>query len=298
MHGVNFPTRPSLRYGACLRPEHMSMNVFFRSPLAVLVVLSLTSSVFAHETWLMPQSTPQQQGKPFIFSMTSGERFPKLGVGIARERVALAECRAAGATSPLRPHKRSPNALQLSVEPSTAGPLMCWVALHPRELLLAADKIGLYLDEIDATPALRQAWAEVPAPRRWQETYSKNSKVIVPAPGMAADSSMTQPLGMPLEFVPDTDLSTGHLDGPLRVRVLAEGRPVQDLSVVLHSERRGSSARQRTDAEGRVTFAIPPAGRWMLSTTDLRLVDAQTGQWKSQFATLTFTVLKAAPPAR
>ncbi|MDD0839775.1 DUF4198 domain-containing protein [Curvibacter sp. HBC61] len=262
-----------------------------------MTTLSLAASVSAHETWLTPQSEPPQQGKPFVLTMTSGDRFPALSLGIARERVGLAECREAGAALPLLPQKRSSNALQLTVQRGAPAPLMCWVTLHPRELVLTANKINLYLDEIDATPALRQAWAEVPAPRVWQETYAKHAKVIVPSPRTPADTTLSQPVGMPLEVVPETDLSTGRLDGPLRVRVLAQGRPVPDLSVVLHGERRGPPARRRTDEEGRVTFAAPAAGRWMLSTTDLRLADAKTGQWTSQFATLTFEVFKAAQPS-
>jgi len=42
-----------------------------------------------------------------------------------------------------------------------------------------------------------------------------------------------------------------------------------------------------TDAEGRVTFRLDRAGRWMLRGTDLRRSAKPQTDWESDFTTLT-----------
>ncbi len=270
------------------------MNISSR---AVLLVAALATPLcaLAHDTWLASEQRAVTAGTSLEFDMTSGERFPVAGSAIARDRIEVSTCRQGGTTVPLRPTGRGSKALRLAADPPSTGSVTCWAQLAPRALDLAAAKVEGYLDEIDAPAGVREAWAQSPTPKRWKETYTKNAKVIVPAVATgagAAPAAADAPVGLKLEFVADADLAAGRLGDTLPVTVLRDGQPAAGLSVALTSERKAPVARRRTDAQGRVVFPAPGAGRWMLSATDLRPVDAAQGTWESQFTTLVFEVVR------
>jgi uncharacterized GH25 family protein len=254
------------------------------------LMLLLPLSALAHETWLAPTQRTIGPHKVLSFDMTSGERFPTPQTAIAPERIDRSSCRQAGGDVPLAAGKQGRTALRLRATLPAALATTCWVQLKPRHLNLSVAKVEQYLREIDAPESARKAWQSMPEPRSWSEVYTKNAKVIVPArTGTAAEAPA--PVGLKLEFVPSTDLSTGKLNGPLGITVLLDGQPLAGLAVALWSERRSAPVWQTSDSEGRVSFRVPGPGRWLVSGTDLRAVDASKGTWESQFSTLTFEVL-------
>jgi uncharacterized GH25 family protein len=258
---------------------------------ALVVVLAAScASALAHDTWLAAEQRTVQARSPLRLGMTSGEHFPVPGSSIDRDRIAHAGCQQGPAKFPLEPGRRGAKELHLEAKPPAQGAATCWVRLKPRTLDLTPDLVALYLEEIDATADIRKSWADMPAPKRWNETYTKNAKVIVPAgssPPAIAGAAPT----LTLELQPEADLSVGKLAGPLAVRVLRDGLPLAGLSVALVSEAGGTPQRQRSDAQGRVVFATQAPGRWMLSGTALRSLSAKEGTWESQFTTLVFELL-------
>lgn len=251
--------------------------------LPALLLLLVAAPARAHDTWLAAKAATVQAGVPVTFEMTSAEHFPTPGSAIAPERIERAACRQGGTAVPLQTGDKAPAVLRLRATPATAAALTCWALLKPRTLDLAPDKVAGYLDEIDAPQAVRQAWQS--GPRRWRETYTKNAKALLP--GAAPDTQAGTPVGLPLEFVLQTDpaASPARLD----VLVLHGGKPLPDLSVAL-SGGSGTPQRQRSDAAGKASFGMPAGGRWMLSATRLWPTDAAQGQWESQFSTLVFDV--------
>jgi hypothetical protein len=251
----------------------------------------------AHETWLTSTQKTVVPGKELSFDMTSGEHFPSPGTSIARERIDVARCRQGNKDFELLDGRRDARSLRLNATPPGRGGVSCWVRLLPRTLDLDISKVQGYLDEIDAPASVRGAWAASPEPRRWNEVYAKNAEIVVPQKSADARSPKpapppAQPASLNLAFLPGSDLSTGDVRGALEVTLVRDGKPLPDISVALSGNGQGAPLRQRSDAQGRVSFPAPAAGRWMLSATDLRVVDVAQGRWESQFATLVFEVLK------
>lgn len=255
--------------------------------LAVAVAPLATS---AHETWLDASQRSVGRAATVEFRMSSGEQFPVLQSPIDPKRVDVAACRQADATLSLEIGRPTAKALRLSAKPATGDALTCWVQLRPRNFDLALGKVEAYLQEIDAPEAARRAWKSMPEPRKWNETYTKNAKAIVATAGAGA-GAVPAPVGLKLEFVPMSDLTAGKIEGPLSFAVLLDGKPLMGLAVALWSEKKSEPVWRTSDALGRVSFAAPSAGRWMVSGTDLRVVDALAGKWESQFSTLVFDIL-------
>jgi hypothetical protein len=264
-------------------------------PLALLFAGLLPVGASAHDTWLTTEQQRVLAGKALQFSLTSGEHFPVPGAAIAPERIELASCLQGSVAFELKTGRRQAKVLELSATPPAAGGVSCSVRLAPRRLDLDVNKVQEYLDEIDAPQAVRDAWTASPEPKRWMETYTKNAQVVVPGRPGGLTTPSALPAGLKLGFVTDQALAQGAVNGPLGVTLLRDGKPLAGVSVSLSAQAGAPPQRQRTGLDGRVSFPHPAPGKWMLSATDLRLVDGSPTAWESQFATLVFEIL---PPAR
>ena len=169
----------------------------------------------------------------------------------------------------------------------------------------------------------------------WKERYSKHARIELPASGTAATgarvegsrdadppaqrdtqtatpartqaqtralalaiagpASAAQPSGMAMDVLLESDAQRLVPGEELRFRVLRDGQPLRDLAVELHGDRSPLGSWKRTDAEGRVRFRLPMAGRWVLRGTDLRLSSSLPDTWESRFVTLAFTATAATP---
>jgi hypothetical protein len=187
------------------------------------------------------------------------------------------------------------SALLLSAPRDAAS---CWVQLQPFEVTVVAEKVPVYLNEIQATPEIRAVWAEIQSRGLpWRERYTKHARIdfegAARGPSPAAVLPV-QPLGMDLQRMPGSvALAVGQT---LDAVVLRDGLPLAGQALELRNESSPLGIWRRSDAQGRVSMPLPLAGRWILRGVDLRLSDTVPDQWESRFVTLAFEV-SAAPAA-
>jgi hypothetical protein len=254
------------------------------------VVLALvTSQAGAHDSWLSPAST-QAPGQVTL-ELSTGNRYPVQEFGSAAANVARAACGdGAGPEQPLRPLREHPKWLELSVGSSDAaqGPIACWLELKASEIELAPPLVQVYLAEIRAPAATRQARAEQQQRGlAWRERYRKFARIeladAAASPAMLA--AARQPVGLDLEIVVrgERPIAAGE---PLEFQVLRNGRPLAGFAVELVSERSAFGIWRDTDARGVLRHRLPFAGRWLLRGTDLRASEDRLGEWDSRFVTL------------
>ena len=253
----------------------------------------LALPVAAHDTWMASKQTTVRAGTELDFDLTSGIRFPALEKGPKPERIGNSGCLQGGAKFDVTPGASRPKSLALKARVPANSGVTCYIELKPLLLDLKVTKINEYLDEIDAPASVREAWAASPTPKRWLETYSKHAKTIIPSAAGQPATGTPAPVGLTLEFVPEVDLSTGQIKDTLPVKVLRDGQPLAGLSVEIVSARNSKGIWKKTDAQGRVEFAAPAPGRWMLRATDLRQTSAAESTWDSRFGTLVFEILPA-----
>ena len=255
-----------------------------------LLGLTLSFPALAHDTWLLARPSAVRPGIPVTLELTSGMAFPAPETAIKPERIAKAAVRLAGETADLKDRHAAAKALELTVWLSKPGVASLWVELAPKSIDLTADQVKEYLDEIGASAAVRRAWREMPAPRHWRELYSKHAKTYVRVGQPAGDRSWAEPVGMGLEIVPEKDPTALHPGEELPVRVLRNGAPFAAFPVGLVRQGDAHGVLKTTDGQGRATFAVGQAGRWLLRTTDLRRSTKPEADWESDFTTLTFEV--------
>ena len=252
----------------------------------VAVAWLLASATSAHDTWLLPRALLVARGAGVTLDLTSGMGFPELDHAIEAGRIEAAHVRLAGRVWEFSGRTREKHSLRLTQRLQGEGVAVAWVALAPKALRLTEDQVEEYLHEIGLAEAVGPAWRSRPQPRRWRETYRKLAKTAFRV-GAAGDGSWAEPVGLPLEIVPEADPTALRAGDTLAVRVLREGRPLSGFVLAADPGRAAARRFATTDAEGRLSLVLDAAGPWMLAGTDLRPAGTE---WESDFTTLTLEV--------
>lgn len=249
-------------------------------------IATMFGAAHAHDTWFAP--LPDDATGGVTLALGTGNRFPLHDSGIDAKYLVRSGCRA-GPDQPLlvlQAVADAPNALELRVPAQRGRSLSCWAQTSPFEVALAPDKIAVYLKDIQAPIAVRDAWAAMSARGvTWNERYTKHARIEL-NPGAGAAS----PVDMAMDIVLESPQRTPRRGEALQFLVLRDGQPLPDFAVELRGDRSALGLWRKTDAEGRVRFNAPLAGRWVLRGTDLRPSDNEPDRWESRFVTLAFEV--------
>ncbi len=257
-----------------------------------LLLLFVSSALFAHDTWVLPDNFSIAPGSKATLELTSGMKFPALETGPKRVRVQSAQYRLAGETVPITEIAESKEALRFVAQPAAAGVATLWVVFPAKEIELQPAQVQEYLDEIAAPEKIRKEWAEMKKPGRWRELYTKHPNTFLRVGVPEGDRSWADPVGQELEIIPEKDPTGLQVGDELPVRILKSGAPYKDfaLNAVAAGETKGET--RKTDSEGRVVFRFDRAGPWLLRGTDVRKSTKPDADWESDFTTLTLQVKK------
>jgi hypothetical protein len=254
----------------------------------VLAMLCGAGGACAHDTWFATQPADARDG--LALSLGTGNQFPRFETGIGYQYLLKSGCRADahGATRPLQRAAETPSELRLSVRGER--PASCWAQLTPFEVELPPDKIAIYFKDIQASAAVRDAWAQMSARGvSWRERYTKHARIDLGGDASDAATPVDMAMDVLLES-PQRPLASGQ---PLHFRVLRDGQPLPDFSVELRSALSPLGIWRKTDAQGRVDFVAPLPGRWVVRGVDLRVSPTDPDRWESRFVTLAFEVAGA-----
>lgn len=249
----------------------------------------------AHDTWLLPEGFDVAPQSAVALDLTSGMKFPTLETGPKRERVKAAHVRLDGQTIDITELSEDTKSLRLKTPALTEpGVAAIWVLLPPKAIELKPDRVAEYLDEIDASPELRQQW-KATQPQRWREFYTKHAKTFVRIGEPTNDRSWGEPVGDALEIIPEEDPTTLRVGDNFTVRVVKDGTPFAEFAINALAAGESKGETRRTDADGRVTFHLTKPDAWLLRGTDLRKAGRADAEWESDFVTLTVEVRGVQP---
>lgn len=160
---------------------------------------------------------------------------------------------------------------------------------RPSAIEMPAEKFNQYLKEegLDAVAAMRASHKASGAPAR--ELFSRCAKSLIFS-GSPSDVQGDHPLGFTLELIAERNPYGARADQSLPFRLLYENRPLAGaLVVALNRLNPAEKISARTDADGRVRFALPANGMWLVKA--VHMVPAAAGsqaEWASFWASLTF----------
>jgi hypothetical protein len=262
----------------------------------------------AHDTWFEAEQTLRSGT---LLALGTGSQFPTVETSLVNDSVAQAQCQLSDgslaklpslpsppSTAAAKPSANTPQslALRLLAPPQASN---CWAQLKPFDITITADKVAVYLKEIQAPAALRARWVDLQQRGLpWRERYVKHARILLAGAvvnEVANEVAGTASKSSPVDAAMGMDL---RIEGPARplqagdsftVQVQRDGQALPNQAIELRSDNSRYGFWRQSDAQGRLQFTVPLAGRWLLRGTDLRAADRE-GEWDSRFVTLTFEV--------
>jgi uncharacterized GH25 family protein len=224
-------------------------------------LLLISSSAVAHDFWIQPDSYRSEPGVSVPVTL-------QVGHGPSRQRSQL----------PLRRITRFAAITPDGADVDLRGSLNLGAAIEDGEVQFQAP--GTYVVVLETDNRARTLDG--------LESYSRHSKALLQI-GASENTRATEPLGMPLEIVPDTNpYGAGKT---LPIHVLLEGRPLAGAWVELTNlEHDGEPLEAHlTDNDGRASFALPGGGKWLLNVVwKKRLAEGLETEFETYFSSLTF----------
>lgn len=262
----------------------------FAKALGVAAAIVVASAAFAHDTWLIADQLRVAPKAAVTLDLTSGVEFPKLEIGPKPENVPSASARLAGRTLEITEKAAAPQSLQFKTQFADAGIAAIWIKLPPRALELKPEQVQMFNEEVNAPAELQQAYDNMPEPKHWRGTSTKNPKTFVRVGEPKNDMSWKEPVGLALEIVPEKDPTELRAGDEFPVRVLRDAAPFAgfELNAVSEGDKKGET--QKTDANGRATFRLTKAGRWLLKGVEAHKASAPDLDFEATSTSLTFEV--------
>jgi hypothetical protein len=216
-------------------------------------------------------------------ALGTGNQFPRQEVPVGAASLVGSGCRdSSGRSTALRVLRETATALRLQAP--GADTLTCWGQQTAFDVVLPADKVALYLREINPPAWVRGEWARLQAAGLpWTERYAKHARIELRGAGGQAQA-------VPMAMDVLLDERAPRVGQSLSFQVLRDGQPLADQAVELRGEMSPLGIWRRTDAEGRARVDLPLPGRWVLRGTDLRRSEHVPDQFESRFFNLAFEV--------
>ena len=265
-------------------------------PASLLAFLATAAFAAAHECWLQPATFAPVVGPSIGLTIQVGMNFQGEPKPFNPDRIASLRHFSAGGSEDWT--ARANNKLQLPVKFEDSGTHVVTYDSKPSLITLQPAEFDEYLREegLGFVIAERERAGESAKPGR--ERYQRCNKTIVRADGKA-DATYGVVTGQRLEIIPVDDPAAWQPDGALRFKFLFSGQPLAAAKVRAW-HRTGdklTTIDATTDANGEVSFTLPVAGPWMLSTIHMaRLTGDAAAEWESTWGNLTFAVRRPARP--
>jgi uncharacterized GH25 family protein len=269
----------------------MKKSLFVLNSLLILILVS--SLLWAHDLWLVPQKFHIRPGENLSISANTGMDFPNSLSAITPDRIDKFILVGKDERTDLTNFSEVGNSLVVNHKMKNTGTHVIAAALKPKEIKLTAEEFNEYLlhDGLSNIYDLRKK--EGILDQDAIEYYSKYPKTIIQV-GEVLDESPTRPLGFIIEIVPKANPYSLKLGDDLKVAVLFKDKALPNAELAWSYPARGEefAGSTKTDENGEAVVPLTKAGPYVIRMTHMDWVKKNTHDWESYWASLTFEVSK------
>ena len=282
------------------RNEHQAPRARTRRraivPLLAIAILTATSTMFAHDFWLIPDAFSVAGDSTIRTSGRSGLRFPN---GSAVQPTRVADARMVGASSQTKITEMSVEgtSLRLFQKPSAPGQYLIVVGLTARASRSTPAGLSRFLRaEGGADEATRLERENAFAGRDSLVYHSASYATTIVQFGTAGPTAYNTSTGQPLQFIPLTDPLRARVGDTLHVRIEGNGKPLANTGLytngVVDSTANGGAPTTHlmTDAQGVAHIPLTKGGPWIIRSAHVSPRPGATGEWDVARGTYVFTV--------
>lgn len=265
--------------------------------LAFFIIILSTSTISAHDFWLVPQLFRINPGDSVTISANTGMDFPNSLSAVTPDRVNQFILVGKSTKKNITDLKVQGNSLVTECTFKESGTYVVGVDLKPKEIKLTAEEFNEYLlhDGLPNIYELRKK--EGILDKDAVEHYSKYPKAIIQV-GKKLDEVPIKPLGFPIEIVPKLNPYGLKIGDDLEVTVLFQGKPLSGIEIAWSYPGKGEefAGSKETDKNGKAVIPLDKVGPYVIRLTHMEWVKKPTHEWESYWASLTFEVLPKSAP--
>lgn len=254
---------------------------------ACVMIGNVLPVALAHEYWLEPETYRPKCNSVVRVRMALGERFAGGPSVYDPDHVAKFELVGPEGESAVRGRSGG-----LTSFARVSGEGTYVLGYHTKRTFhkMDAAPFEAYLIEEGLAPIVAERKKLGESEMTGREAYSRCAKSILTVG--QADDGFQRRLGYPLEIMAEQNPATARAGQAFAIRLLHEGKPLADSTVVAVSRDRPSRLlKAQTNADGVASFTLPEAGVWMVTAIHmLRVTDGAAADWESFWASLTFEV--------
>ncbi len=285
-------------------------NRFAIASIAHTIALGLATLAFGHDFWIEPSALRVAPGTRVDLSLKVGHGSDLTELPRRAGRfVRFTATDAKGEQDVPGIDGASPAGI---LRPSREGPVILAYEGAPNRTELEAEAFERYLREegLEAVIELRKSAGR--SGERAVEAYSRSAKAIISVSaetertkGEPSGIDVCQPIGLPLELVPDTNPAEWRVGTSATLRLLRDGKPIANVLVRATAMDQFECQRSaRTDQDGRVRFTVSHAGRWRFNAVQMTVLErpataaADEPGYRSVWASLVLEVANEAAQTR
>jgi hypothetical protein len=249
--------------------------------------------LMAHDLYLVPKPFRAKPGEIVTVAFHNGDDFPVPDRPPRVESMLNPQARVKGSPVAFLELRIDGKFLLADVTLPSTGTAVLSVHSKPNLIELQPLKFEEYLKHEGLEHVIRWRAEHSEAANSGRERYSKYVKSLVVVG--ASDRSFSQPVGFPIEIIPDGDPSTLKAGDTLAMHVLFRGKPAADLQIEMAwLTPEGKAERKiagRTDQAGKLRIPIGSRGIWKLHSVLMeRCAEPAVADWESFWTSLTFEV--------
>lgn len=249
----------------------------------IIVLCTSALIILGHNLWLVAKD---ERGEIKIEVVTS-DKFPESDSAVKPTRIADFRVFAENGSIKITDYKTEENSLVARLKKEEKANLVA-LELFSHPIVLEAEKFAGYIKSEAAETSVAPQFVEGETTKAQRESYAKFAKVLID------DNSFDKIVGQKFEIVLQSNPSELKTGEKLKVKVLFDGKPIENLRVSVGAENLNGGkylAHSQTDENGLTELEIFGAGRWFARTHFIRPhFDSANFDWESFWASVTFYI--------
>ena len=253
----------------------------------VLIALGAGTSL-AHDFWIQPsafiaEDEARVDARLFVGHGDEINEFPYLSHFIVRLEIH-------GPDGVAKVKSRNASRPAVRTQLGRAGIYTVVYQSHHSYVELEPERFERYLLEEGLTGIIEERKRRGEEQKPGQESFARYCKALIRVGKGKKD--FDRKLGLPLELTAIDNPFAARARGKLRFVLEYRGKAMANAHVELISlDDLDDKVSGSTDKRGQVSFKVPHAGRWMVTSTHMRRAPSSVkGDWESFWANLTFEV--------
>jgi uncharacterized GH25 family protein len=256
-------------------------------PLLLLAALLCAAPAAAHDLWIEPSTFHPAVGATVAVRLQVGQNF--VGEPLPRSDRLVERFVLSSSDGDRAIDGQDGDEPAGSIVIPSSGVHLVGYRSNNSYVSLEPQKFEDYLKDegLERIVALRGQRGQSQMPSR--EFFARCAKALVSANGLR--TGFDRILGFTLEIIPEKDPEGWRPRKDLPFRLLYEGRPLAGaLVVAMPRQTPAEKLSARTDGNGRVAFALPHAGVWLVKAVHMLEADGRKADWQSLWASLIFEI--------